>query len=339
MALVIKKQKEAFNFYESFSDMLFNTLVLFLVLIVGLSILASNEAAKYQEKSKGLDEKLAEIEQRVKKMRGEETALKFERDKVSEERDRIAKENVRLTQMKEDLSATIAQQTATLRLQAQAADERAEKLKQALAAFVGMKGQLKNVVFVVDLSGSMIGYYDSSNRFIVVDELKERFERVRDEVANMVAHLDIEEFNVIGFSGDNENKPRLNKVFQSLVPSSTENRTEAARKIKNWQAGGGTPTLSALDAAFSMGEVDTIILYSDGEPSIPNNQMVAPKTAQQVVLELCRTKNIQKKVVINTVAVGAYDRKADDADNTAQLSFVQFMRTIANENGGGYSAR
>ncbi|GAA4420842.1 hypothetical protein [Bremerella cremea] len=352
MGIALKSRKESFDFYESFSDLLFNTLVLFLVLIVGLILLVNSEITRVQKKDEDVEKRLADAKKITEKLRLEEAALNVRKE-------RLQTQNDQLTQQQQNIQQEIKRQTEqfqrdAVEAQAQAeqarrqaerqveqskkqaeqtvksAEQRVEKAREALASFVGMKGKLKNIVVLLDLSGSMT----------MSEGADARFERVKEEISGLIEHLEPETFNVIGFGGQGTSggDPRFEKVSSGLVRWTPNACSEAQARISAWEVGGGTPTLRALGGAFDCSGVDTILLYTDGSPTIPN-------CSQQAVLDYVATRNRSGDVVINCVGIGAYDNSGvgiqvdEPCKSQITMTFVEFLRKMAVDNGGSFSAR
>jgi len=355
MGLALKSRKESFNFYESFSDLLFNTLVLFLVLIVGLILLINSEIKRVQQKDAAVQKELEEAQKITERLRNEEAALDVRKKSLQQQNDTLVKQQEGITQEIQRQTAQFqrdAQQAEEMARQAKqqaeqtvqaaeksakVAEERVDKAREALAAFVGMKGPMKNVVILVDLSGSMVGGYNASGQFVKDPGRIARFERVKEEISLLIEHLDFERFNLIGFGGqESVNSERLERTASKLVAATDQTRKMAKEQLARWKVVGGTPTLPALQAAFEDPQVDTILLYTDGDPSIPN-------CSQQAVIDWINANNRQRKVIVNCVGIGAYDAAPlpvnDDCSAQQTMSFVDFLRQLSSAGGGSFSAR
>lgn len=203
-----------------------------------------------------------------------------------------------------------------------------ENLKDTQASLAGIKGELKNVVFVLDLSGSMTGSLNSKNELVERPQLVKRFKEVKAKIAQLVERLDFEQFAIVGFGGTSDAQPRIVFLDQAWVRGTPENRANAQVTIERWEAAGGTPTLAALQRAFQFKDVDTVILYSDGEPTIPiaNGNFTKEQTEKlkAEVLAWLKKENSKSKVAVNTVPIGSYNSD----------TLERFMRRIADENGG-----
>ena len=155
----------------------------------------------------------------------------------------------------------------------QSAEEASRQAKAAQAALIGWQGPLKNVVFVFDTSGSMSG---------------PRFPYYKDILKRWVQNYPFEQFNVIRFSSD------VSPFSPDLVAATPETRQRAGQFIDEFNAGGSTDdTKGALEAAFHMNGIDTIILLSDGQPD----------GGSDYVLDFVR-RNKPQNVFINSIAMG-----------------------------------
>ncbi|MBI3468629.1 MAG: VWA domain-containing protein [Planctomycetes bacterium] len=194
--------------------------------------------------------------------------------------------------------------TAQQRLQtaqqnaAEMADAR-RLVDQAQASLVGLKGDVKHVVFVFDTSGSM----DTP-----------RFQEHLDFLKNWVLHLGFEKFNVVRFSSG-----VMPWREGALMDATPDNRRLAAEFIGRFRADGETNTLGALETAFSFTDLDTIVLFSDGAPMQPAGD----------VLDWLRKQNANRGVVINTVAIGDYFDK----------EYGDFLQKMASEHHGMFLGR
>ena len=176
-----------------------------------------------------------------------------------------------------------------------------EQAKQEAATMIGLKGDMKGVVFVFDTSGSM----EQAGRFPEYQELLRRW----------VLNLSFERFNVVRFSTDVEawREP-------GLFEATTANRRGAAQFIGSFTPFGKTNTLGALQKAFDLSDenLDTIVLFSDG----------APNQNTEDILQYLRERNT-RGVVINTVAIGRY----------FQERYGVFLQQIAQQHNGMFIGR
>ena len=187
------------------------------------------------------------------------------------------------------------------RQQVSALEEDIKGMERHVSAVVGLKGEFEGVVFVFDTSGSMS--WDG------------RFAEYQQLLKQWLMYLPLERFNVIDF--DSGVKPWRPGV---LVTATAAEREAACQFVEGFTAGGGTNTLGALQAAFAMPGVDTIILMSDGRPSGPMAD----------IHNWLKNANSSGRIIINTVAMGTY---------FDEETFGPFMQKIASDHGGSFIGR
>ena len=315
MAIFSKKENQSSSFYESFSDLLFCTLVLFLIIIVGLIFQINEETEKMNGRQKYLAMKIEEAEKKIKEAEDRQEKLDLANVKLGSEKERLEKWTAQLEKDAQNINDAIGKATEEykevirgMEVAAGEARKREQKARKAFGDFLGLNGEMKNVVILLDLSGSMTNKPEYARKFV---ELK-------DLISELVTTLPFEKFNVIGFDNNTKGQVRLVPVSNtttSWLAASDSNRKMASGKIKKWQAQGGTPTKEAIECAFRHKDVDTIVLYSDGEPN----------GGAEDVLNHVRSLNTSKKVVLNTISVGKF---------ATQSSFLEFMKKLAAENNG-----
>jgi hypothetical protein len=162
-----------------------------------------------------------------------------------------------------------------------------------MVKFFGKETQVRAVVFVVDISGSMIGGQKSAKTY---DELE-------DEVKRVIRGLDRQTlFGIVAFSGDaylyrsslvaatNDEKQRAINWLRKQSPVGMDDANDEEEKKKHH----GTRADKGLEAAFKL-QADTIFFVSDGEPTGAN-----PAQVLKMVDEF--QKGRPKPAVINAVA-------------------------------------
>jgi hypothetical protein len=187
----------------------------------------------------------------------------------------------------------------------------------SVATYYHFKVFSDRVLFVVDVSGSMMDPPYSPNRIEVAHrELKKTILALDEKTL----------FNVMTFAGN---------VFiwqkRGEVPATAENKKKALAWVQmRLMPRGGTNTYDALMRSLSDNPlVDTVFFLSDGLPSRGIYEM-----PEQILIKL-RYANRFRKVIFNTVALvigrPSIEKalKWEDPDEMAA-----FMRMIAEENGG-----
>jgi len=199
----------------------------------------------------------------------------------------------------------------------------------------GLKGPMSNVVFCLDLSGSMVGQqgqvYSQSP-----EELARRFQRVKDRLKKMVQSLEFQNFTVIGFGGNHRDQtvPRLHASTTSLTEATPASRDAACQHIDAWQAFGGTPTLPALKAAYAMPGVEHVVLLTDGLPTLEGTQEDVLNFVKQNG-GLRKSRGRTPGVVIDVIGIGD---QSVQGQAESSMALLDFTRNVANATGGFFQA-
>jgi len=170
--------------------------------------------------------------------------------------------------------------------------------------FFGVTIEGKNVLFVLDKSGSMVAPAYGSTRIQV---LKNKFKEMLDGLSEEISTA------VVFFPGS--------KVY----PASGVKKADAAYKTKLKKyidkigPGGSTPISHAMQYAFekvvSKRDIDTIYLLSDGQPNNPPEQ----------VRKLIQALNADSYLEIHTISFGMTSKFLKDvaADNNGTYTEIQ----------------
>jgi hypothetical protein len=193
--------------------------------------------------------------------------------------------------------------------------------------YYGIPIESKRVLFVIDLSGSMLKPGATDAKMSKEAEAKRELQRcLKTFEANSA-------FGVFSFSDS------VRKWKPGIVKADAAAKEDARKWIEAQAANGWTNTWAALDEAIrasaadpknDMGEdyglfADTIFLMTDGSPTNSTGQAQDPtgKPEWPKVLEAVRGWNREKKVAIHCIGIGA------EVNDT-------FLSTLASENGGSY---
>ncbi|QDU69778.1 HEAT repeat domain-containing protein [Engelhardtia mirabilis] len=156
--------------------------------------------------------------------------------------------------------------------------------------FFGLRIESTRVTFVVDVSGSM---EEPTLTRYAGEKGPKRMDVAKKQLDLAIERLDPAAlFNILTFSFD------VNGWKDALTRGSVEAKAEASEYISSLRAGGGTNLYSALQAAFDDPEMDTLVVLSDGEPS------VGDITEPGMIREQVATWNQERHVIIHTVQVG-----------------------------------
>jgi Mg-chelatase subunit ChlD len=173
--------------------------------------------------------------------------------------------------------------------------------KESRYGFYGLNYDSHNIVFVLDISRSMSGG---------------RITKLRREMESTLKRLTAGyRINMIFF------QTSVSQWKDGLVPmddDKTDHRGEAIARVKYLKADGATNLYGALKAAYSDEEVDTIVLFTDGDPT------AGKITDKNDLIVEVRKWNRTGQVTIQVVAVGSADRT--------------FMQRLATVTGGAFIA-
>jgi hypothetical protein len=170
-------------------------------------------------------------------------------------------------------------------------NKRLRQRTRAGAKFFGIRLESHRVIFIVDVSGSMLESVYGHN---MGKAGKPRIDVARDELMQCIKNLDpTAKFNVFAFSNGVE---RWRK--EGVADNNDENRQAALTWVERLGAAGGTNIFDSLELAFQDKEVDTIYFLSDGEPSV--GALIDPHRIREEVAFW----NRHRRVKIHTIAVG-----------------------------------
>lgn len=168
---------------------------------------------------------------------------------------------------------------------------------------VGFNFKGKRIVFLIDISGSMIG-----------DKIGEVKAGLKMLIASMGAEYEID----VVYFPHSRGKPTYSLwgMIQSLRTSAI--KSEVYQFIRKLRPRGGTPTKGALEYVFNNYEgITDIVLLSDGVPS---------DAGKQEIIEMIKRRNRQG-IQINTIGVGL-----KEFNNNSQLYAI--LEAISGETKG-----
>jgi hypothetical protein len=203
------------------------------------------------------------------------------------------------------------------------------------ATFCGIPVQGTRVVFVLDLSGSMMWPMEEET----TDKKKKQSIRLDFAKRELRAAIDAlapnAMFNLVTFNGN----PKPELWNKDLVPANEKNRERFKKHVDGLRADGGTNLWSGLDEALKIkfqvqgqrygANIDELFVLSDGAPNL--GDVIDPVEIVRVVKETNRSA----KVRINTVFISSASPE-EVRRMEAQMSMTpqRLMRRLAEENGG-----
>lgn len=187
-----------------------------------------------------------------------------------------------------------------------------------LPQIFGQEVVSKRVVFVIDTSQSMQKADPIEGEEGSGGGSRVRIDRARNELIKAVLKLRKDaRFGLVAY--DTYGTPWPDE--QKLVPATRSKKNQAVEFVRSWKADGHTNTLEAMLQAMAYPEVDTIILLSDGSPTVPGKGTI---TEIEPILEKIREENRFKKITIHTLGF--------------EGAKVSFMKALAKQNDGTYAA-
>jgi HEAT repeat protein len=177
-------------------------------------------------------------------------------------------------------------------LEKKKAERERKRLSQTTRAqFFGVKIESHDVVFVVDVSGSMAEQLVSTQ---LEGKPATRMEVVKRELVKCLEGLDASAlFNLVTFNAS------VMHWKEGVVALDEKTRKEAVAYVEHLGSRGGTNLYDALELAFSDPRVDTIFLLTDGEPTSGN------VVDLQFIREHVARWNQTRHVKLNCIGVGA----------------------------------
>jgi len=249
---------------------------------------------------------------------GDKARLLADRDTLAGRNDQLLGENKRLISDKEQLKAEEDRLLGEL-----------SELRSQVRGVIALKGEMQNVVFVIDRSESLGREQDAQRQF---DECK-------NLLAAWIETLAFKQFNVVQFNDLADVPPGWQG---RLLDATDAHRKQAVQYVQSLRPVGRTNTMGALELALGLPGVDTIILFSDGAPEGP--QGTSKKTefeasergkeqAAQWIRDYLKEHNRDDEreftVTISTIAVGNY----------LDTVYGRFLQKVAKENGGVFIGR
>jgi hypothetical protein len=171
---------------------------------------------------------------------------------------------------------------------------------------IGLTGRLERVAILFDASGSMQQTTKAGNN---------RWAEAQQMAARWLQHLNINKCVLVVFSTKVQAFPADGTLADVGGASGKAKRDELLARLKAVSPGGATNTLEALRKAYQY-DVDSILLFTDGAPSMSTSGVFEPAVADKIY-ELCRA---HPKIPIHTIGLANY---FDDETSTFLLSVAK----------------
>ena len=298
---------------------------------------AKIDALEKQLKSMEQERDLALAEERKlrNQLKEAEQELAQAQNQLEETKQKLEDKNVDATFRHAELIrkiGTLEKQLKETKQELEVAESKKENREQVVRKeLLGLEGELEYVGILLDRSSSM--------------KKGNRWEDSIQIVKTWLQHLPIENCFLITYNHEFNTFP-ANLYLPVSGPNRERNRKQLIQHIQDVQPDGGTHTIEALAKAYKDPKLQTIILFTDGEPKLwdENLQGLRPQnkadksiyqTGRSVsrnmkeILQLCRNKKQSRRVTVNVVAIGDYFEE----------KFGEFLRNVAKETGGAFIGR
>jgi hypothetical protein len=158
---------------------------------------------------------------------------------------------------------------------------------------IGLAGRLERVAILFDASGSM--------RQATAKGTGDRWAEVQQIAATWLQHLNVQQCVLIVFSSDVRTFPEDGSLADLRGGQGKAKRDLLLQRLKAVSPDGLTNTYAALQKAYQY-DVDSILLFSDGAPSLLSSGAFEPAAAERIY-ELCHA---HPTIPINTIGLGNY---------------------------------
>jgi Mg-chelatase subunit ChlD len=197
---------------------------------------------------------------------------------------------------------------------------------QAAATDVlGFKGRFRNVVFLIDISGSMVSAAEADQVAGTNGTSKfRRWDQTKREIVSWATHLPMESLRVVFFWDKVSESPGDGKSYSMLEGNRERSVRRLEGLLRDVSPKGLTNTPAAFGKAYSYQDVDTIVLFTDGAPNLPGSD------AASLIGEVNRLVENHRDVPVNVVGIGEY---------YLDKMFAEFLLRIADTTGGEFIGR
>ncbi len=287
---------------------------------VNQELLAENEALKEEVTKK--EKQITYDKKKIESLEADAEAIKEEMAKADRHKE-LYKEEIK--KLKEEIQAAKSDSNSTAQVEQklEQAENKIEQLTDKLQQYeekLGLKFEDKNIVFMVDVSGSM----DE-------DPEPEKLNEVRAGIKMLIANMD-ESYKVDIVIFPKGPQKDYDYLYGGLKPVTEKSKYEIYNYLSSLYARNCTPTRAAMDFVFkspNYKSAGTITFMSDGTPT-KRSGTACPDDPIDSVLGHIKSLNKGSKV-INTIGVGRDYRQV----NSSQ-SKVTFMKKLAKQNKGFY---
>lgn len=289
-------------------------------------VICDNQRTDLQEKVSKLTKEVEDLKNRLQ---NHDTIVKQLEQQIEDLRNQLAKCDVEKTKVTNDLAQKTTQveqlqkEITDLKEQVKNAKETIEKQESQIKEYrdkVGVEFNDKNIVFVIDRSGSMDD-----------DPEPQKLDEVKAGIKMMIANLDnTYKVDVVVFPKSKEEAYYYK--YGKLTQVSTTSKYDIYNFINGIKAYGCTPSRDVLNFVFTSSnyaDAGTVVFVSDGAPTKIVNNECADEDINDV-LNYVKSVN-SRNMTVNCLGVGADFR--NQASNDTK---VRFMKELSKQNNGFY---
>jgi Mg-chelatase subunit ChlD/uncharacterized coiled-coil protein SlyX len=202
--------------------------------------------------------------------------------------------------------------------------ELSDKGQEAATDVLGFRGRFRNVVFIVDISRSMTHINDPEKAgYEFAKYNPARWNKTKREIVSWARNLPMQTLRLVLFHYDVWEYPDEGEHFSMVSLDRDDSVTRIEGILEQVTPDGQTNTPGAFEKAYGYSGVDTIILFTDGNP------MVDGRSSEELIATVRELVRKHRHIPVNVVGIGEYFEK----------SFADFLRDIANTTGGEFIGR
>lgn len=301
---------------------------------------ADSTANRLLEENKSLQAAISDIRNQMQNAKDREEDAQLARDALTRE---LASLKARITEATHEVEmlkqTVLSKDRAIETLQADAAE--LERMKNGLAQemrrqaseegqaaasdVLGFSGEFRHVVFLIDVSGSMVssGGARKSGSDKGTSNTR-RWDQTKREIVSWARHLPMESLRVVFFWDKIRESPGDGKSYVMSDGDRDKSVRELESLLSSVSPKGLTNTPAAFAAAYSYPGVDTIVLFTDGNPNMTGSDTPAliDKVHQLIGQHL--------DIPVNVVGIGEY---------FSDKMFAEFLLRVAGDTGGQFIGR
>lgn len=301
---------------------------------------ADSTAKRLLEENKSLQAAISDIRNQMQNAEDREEDGQLARDALTRE---LASLKARITEASHEvemLKQTVwSKDRAIETLQADAAE--LERMKNGLAQemrrqaseegqaaasdVLGFSGAFRHVVFLIDVSGSMVS--SGGTRKSGSDKgtsNTRRWDQTKREIVSWARHLPMESLRVVFFWDKIRESPGDGKSYVMSDGDRDKSVRELESLLSSVSPKGLTNTPAAFAAAYSYPGVDTIVLFTDGNPNMTGSDTPA------LIDKVHQLVGQHPDIPVNVVGIGEY---------FSDKMFAEFLLRVAGDTGGQFIGR